>query len=1597
MAERKDIKETKETGVTEEEAAKKGVVVVNNFEGVEGAVTKEVSDETVDALEESKKSLELDAVIVSPETKIGDKTFPGTVEVRKGAANVTLPIDIDQAGIEKAIADKTEQLGGELLSEKDKAIAKRTETTVESKTPTKTTPSMGRKVKDPYRASESVTGGTEDTKTTKKKLTKAETRELLKKAPNKFLASELESLSLANVRDIATEAGVSIINPEDNTNLQKHNIINNYITKFPKAENRSRIDVIANQGKRRIDAVKRSGTQDTNKSTDTKYKILRNIIDNNNVVEYDPINHAKLIKNGILEELFTSKDGKKYVGVKDPNKIDLFNNKVDNEKVINRVKEEYDFGREEKIDLHDSYSEYDSVDGNTEYFELKRNNKDSGKTATKKQQDTIKKAVMSKLNKNDVKRIHIIFSEEVSFNDGTKVNLRSDGDTEGFITRNIKTGDVYIHIGNSLDIDSTIRALVHEVWGHYGASKVFATNKKIHNLMRDLFEQDRNSDFTRDIEDRYEKDLMVASKESLDAAEEFLFNEWVAHRIHETRTKYMNVDGTLKNNTPKINKSIWNHIVDFIKSIIGKKSFDEKLNDVIEDLIDAIETSSDLKSITPSALKKNKPQTQQTIMESVRRRSRAKERIGLETLKTIKGFQNRVLKFAINHIKTAAERDKISDLLDKIIDDSSREQYQKKVIDLIDRNLYRKDIGNALSTFTKSFRTQLAKKPKEILEYLNTQKEFGDRVRLWTRLQTFVDSKNKQRYARLNKANGEIIKTGVFGELENAGYIVAGKYTTPRTKETFDVWKLTEKGLEQYGELEKQFNDLTSPFIESKGLDVDDKSVDLLGYLEESTVLIKEKIYKFENTRKEEIKKREAELANKQTNIVYQVKQYVKNKIEIKALKKFDNKITRAIGDLAKRFDVSTVNMEHLTSVIDNYTNGWFTKHIFNPLIQGERDMIKFQKEGMQFIQNAVNKLPKKELFRMADFFNRGGYLKLAQRTIKGRENIVDLYEYESVDGKKFKLTSDHKIALYRLIQQPNILETLTDINGGFSFDQKSSEVYQLDLETIEKITNLTENERIIADAVKDYFDFQAVESNKVSRKTLGYDVANVENYHPISRRKRNLNTKNLIDPETQLTPHQAFINEMVFNNLKNRTKSKSPIVLEGALESIARTNNSSAKFIGLSEPVRDVYALLRSNINEGDKKITMHDFMAKNGLEPEYNELVSTVKKFGGLNNRRSELDGVLKLYKIARGAKTIGVLGNKVSVALLQPISYLASYNERAEFINGKTGGDPIRLTEKNKQVFQEFIDNSYFIWDRFNNHIDREQGEALSSSEARKMLLGDNKIGPINIIDFIKTGKLLTAEGAMTLISRMDAIAIALITRDVANDLTKEGYTYGTKEFWDEAVPRAEQIIRRTQPTFGELHRPSITNIEILKGLTMFTSQPIKNMQLTRKALFELVTGVKERDRNKVNSSVLKLANVLVVQPALVALVREGARSLRGKNEDEEFSKVWLKSYLMSIVGMYPVIGAMLGSVIYDLGKPSFMRALVGAEPVVETVNDMYRFIIEASKAMAGDGDNKRLVAESKRVLTDIGITVGGPLELVESINNVAKSIEESQNGY
>jgi len=1159
-------------------------------------------------------------------------------------------------------------------------------------------------------------------------------------------------------------------------------------------------------------------------------------------------------------------------------------------------------------------------------------------------------------------------------------------------------GKPLITINTSKENHDTFLTFLHEAVGHFGAEKVFDSFPEFRKYSESLFKRDKNSAVLKEVQDNYKKEAW--------------FREWVAKHIEIASTEFFDAGGNMNearfNKADSVAKRLLAKIRDILASFFKMAPTSQEIRDMTDTIFSKVRELSS-KKVTVEATGRQKvldTKPKKFSSETAKKRVKTHDRLNLETAKTVKTTLNRLQKYLINHISSDEEKAKILKSIEKIETigkDKNGKYIDKNMRDVLkayDDNAERGDIGRALAIFSKEvnkLKRRAAKVPEKLKTILEKSQELREKVNNWRTLgmlARFGDMK-----VRTNSKTGEQTVGKTYQELIDKKYIYDPN--TVRTKvKKYMLYRLTDKGREYFNNLEKEFKDLKQEIIdEQEGAVVGYESVPLSDYLAIESNKIREELFKFRKLQEgiktnkddkttEEVSQiiNQVELDKKDTSKYYKFRTFLKKTSQVPVIGKIYDAIREGDMYMSQSLDYITLGLDRFKE------NGFFRKHINNKVEKAEERSSEFKRQSKKIVQEILTDV---DLTKFSLMFQNGMLNNILNLNPARKESKVPTYKYTDATGKEFSITADQRVSLFRQSRNFRSLKHLLSETGGIALNTKeNSPIFKLNPEVLTKIIgDLSADEKLLVKALDAYFEFQKKNINETSSKDLGYELATEQYYHPILTVAGSQRYK---ETEATLTNVARFAGHMAFNNLKMRSNASNPIVLEGAMEAAARTENMVADYVGKAITMKEIARMFDKETEINGKKTKLTTYMQENGMGLEVRAIKDILKGVEGTDPGQSRFKRMNQTMRFFRTAKTVGVLGYNASVAIIQPMSYFSSGTDHGFKLNFGVGG-PAKLNK----MFDDFYDNSAFLWDRFNNHLDRDFGEAMSAVMARNTFTFNDKLQALG--SYAKQGKLLSAEAAMSLITRMDAGAMKLIINDVAQGVVeKYNVKYGTKEFFDIAIPIFEKTVKRTQPTFATAYRPVWMSNEMLKGFTMFMSQPIKNLQMTRIGVDSLAKGLLNNDTQMIVKGINQLFPVLVVQPLAVALVREAVRGARGKwgDDEEELKEKILKGWLLANLGMYPVIGNILSELI---NGRSVQDAVTKTHPAFETVSDMLVFVTNFYKAMSGEQiSNKKSETNAQKLYklgikaaSDASIAVNGPNQFLEMLQNTTNMISEATN--
>lgn len=487
----------------------------------------------------------------------------------------------------------------------------------------------------------------------------------------------------------------------------------------------------------------------------------------------------------------------------------------------------------------------------------------------------------------------------------------------------------------------------------------------------------------------------------------------------------------------------------------------------------------------------------------------------------------------------------------------------------------------------------------------------------------------------------------------------------------------------------------------------------------------------------------------------------------------------------------------------------------------------------------------------------------------------------------------------------------------------------------------MTPAERAFAFAARDYFNEVSKEAiNETSEKLVGYSIAGVDNYYPITT------DPNFSKKELDALKYDGTIEGMGF--LKERIESKSPMMLQDMNQVLMRSIDNHAKYVGMAIPVRNMSKLLN---------ITEKSFDAAGNPVGAPGSLMATIsQKWGG-----EGLKYVTKVLADEQGGyketdtwgETLAKLSSNYAGAVLHlnagaAIKQAASYPTAAAVV----GWQPLLKAMRRPGGINTNLIRAYtpLLAYRAEGFSTPEQGGL--KEQGKQMPKALNWIQAMDV-------------GTTTLLWR----AAEIYVEDNYNLEKGQNIMEGKSPFYQKVAEVYNRIIEETQPNYTTLQRSQLqrSNNQTSKLLNMFKTQPFQNFNI----LYDAVGDFKAQRRAFTNEGTpeakarmeeagKRLKNAVTSQMVaafVFSMMQWAWDSLRRKDDKyrdkdgEETLLSWMKGMGMNMVsnsvGMIPfgtelwtLFGKSVDTVIKEAGgKPFFGENWYGFEmSVLDTLTDV-----------------------------------------------------------
>lgn len=557
-------------------------------------------------------------------------------------------------------------------------------------------------------------------------------------------------------------------------------------------------------------------------------------------------------------------------------------------------------------------------------------------------------------------------------------------------------------------------------------------------------------------------------------------------------------------------------------------------------------------------------------------------------------------------------------------------------------------------------------------------------------------------------------------------------------------------------------------------------------------------------------------------------------------------------------------------------------------------------------------------------------YMEPFKDHIEGWDKATAKDGYKTtMGGREVLLSRSEKIAVYLDSLNKDNLRHATE--GGYEIGGESYKPTQDDIDRISQSVIDNKLELDVATAIHNgYENILRPTINETSNKVNGYDIADVDHYHPINV-VRGVGADAEVTPTTMREYTQQLLDSS--GHFKGRRGGKNQIKLQDAINKYDQMVKLVSKYNGYAEAIT-----LQKKFLDG---VSSDGTSVRKILTENYGK-----RYVASLERLTKDIEAGGSAWHVIPGMETInkgimhvgrGYLALNLGVAAGQPVSYITAGNVI-----------PFRHWEKgnrsNKMVPWELMgEHSSLLWSRGKGHLDIAFGE---SAEAKRMA---KKMTPIRAMDHLAISKIWTAAESW-----------------VKDDLGRIDYA--------EVAKRVDDVVRRTQPTFESIDRPELARNPNLRVISMFSSVINKNHALKFKNDIEALEKIKQgKWDNKSKAEWMRKSMInRIMTPTVYAAIKTAA-SVGFLNDifvDDEntFVKRFLNKIADASIGEMGMISSKVGQFIhYVLSKKS--DKILGHEqnmPGTRELEDIATSLISMSEfAFRADEDLSNLKTEKQRV--------------------------------
>ena len=629
-----------------------------------------------------------------------------------------------------------------------------------------------------------------------------------------------------------------------------------------------------------------------------------------------------------------------------------------------------------------------------------------------------------------------------------------------------------------------------------------------------------------------------------------------------------------------------------------------------------------------------------------------------------------------------------------------------------------------------------------------------------------------------------------------------------------------------------------------------------------------------------------------------------------------------------KEWTYMMLTPEVFSNLVAGNESSFLHSLLYDAMNEGEGKDRDFKREAHKVFLDGLDKSSRDLKMRMTEWSTNFG---------KDRDEIIaDSKNTMTValkDGGSLKMTKGEALGLYMSMNRPRARRLKTPQGIKFIVNGKKYVISQSELLSLQGKVEKDGDMVAVRDAMYETFATTHPKVNQTMKNTMGIELDKDTNYYPL---KFGIKDDVIASDGKRRIEDFSAIKEATYNP----DGMQGSLRIEDSIDVFTSHIDSSANYYAYAEPIhnlRKVYDAMSKDEN--------YDETTHISIKKYLRSLTDSVQDYtllAGMTDTEIER----KIQK-SMNRFTVAVLGYNPSVMAKQVVSVVAASSElgkemisNPEYRRVATNviSDSFKNTETRKgtqlskgtlgklnldnPVIAEMMQKSSLAVQRFTGYIDREQGEMRAESI--------NSLGKGNKTKIL--GKDLDLDKSMEGIKIMDAAAMAFIWSAVKDQMASK-HSVGSDAYWTAVNEKFEQVVNRTQPTYGVVNRTQLgrSKSQFIRILTMFSSQRAKNMNMMIDAINSLLIDPNERTRLKAQYT---LAAIGLWSSLSIAAIDKLKYTLYGNDDDEGIWENALglgKGTLMTTLGNFYGIGQFASMVEANMTNKPFGKNL--GHPVLQ----------------------------------------------------------------